>query len=138
MTEGHRLRHDIISQIPGIDVFGRGYNEISDKGDGLRDYRFSIVVENVKKSYWFTEKIIDCFMTGTIPIYWGCPEKEHFLNWRGVVPFSTVKDVHDIVKWLTPEFYNSKLPEIEKSFESAKDFILAEDWIYKNIKNINP
>ena len=46
---------------------------LKDKIDGLRDYRYHFCIENIKRDYWFTEKLIDCFVTGTIPIYWGCP-----------------------------------------------------------------
>src|SRR5262249_55419657 len=67
---GHRLRHQIVAaHRDGIDgLFGRGYQAIAYKLDGLKDYRFSFAIENARYDYYFTEKLIDCFVTGTIPI----------------------------------------------------------------------
>jgi hypothetical protein len=39
---------------------------------------YSVAIENVSEDNWFTEKLIDCFATDTVPIYWGCPN----LGWR--------------------------------------------------------
>jgi len=65
MTHGHNLRHEIIKSFKNdIDVFGRVYNPISYKLDGLKDYMYSLTIENTKMDYYFTEKLIDCFMTG--------------------------------------------------------------------------
>ena len=62
--------HEVIQKFGNkMTVFGRGYDPIEFKIDGLKDYRFSVVIENCKRDYWFTEKLIDCFVTGTIPIY---------------------------------------------------------------------
>lgn len=79
ITYGHRLRHNIISNNKNIDVFGRGYNPIEYKLLGLKDYMFSITIENCREDYYFSEKLIDCFQTGTVPIYWGCPSIGKFL-----------------------------------------------------------
>jgi hypothetical protein len=75
---GHRARLDFVSRLrtdlaDGIDIFGRGINELENKWDGLAPYKFSIAIENaVGKDYW-TEKLADCFLAETLPIYFGCP-----------------------------------------------------------------
>jgi hypothetical protein len=53
-----------------IDVYGRGISEIPNKEVGLKDYMFSFAVENDTYDTYFTEKILDCFATGTIPYTW--------------------------------------------------------------------
>ena len=88
--KGHRLRLDFINtlkkEIPSIDFFGKGSNYIPDKMDGLLPYRYSIAIENTAAPYYFTEKITDCFLAYTIPLYYGCknigkyfPEKSFIL-----------------------------------------------------------
>jgi hypothetical protein len=63
-----------------VDLFGRAVRPIDDKWDGLAPYRFSLAVENaVCPDYW-TEKVADCFLSWTIPIYHGCP------NFSGYFP----------------------------------------------------
>ena len=54
-----------------IDIYGRGFKEIEEKEEGLQDYMFSICIENITYDSYFTEKILDCFATGTIPVYKG-------------------------------------------------------------------
>lgn len=45
---------------------------VDSKFSALRDYQFSICYENGKGiEGYITEKIIDCFVSGNIPIYWG-------------------------------------------------------------------
>ena len=74
--DGHRLRLGFVEaiqqQIPGIDFFGKGINFLADKFDGLFPYRYSIAIENASLPFYFTEKINDCFLAWTVPIYYGC------------------------------------------------------------------
>jgi hypothetical protein len=48
------------------------------KEDGIKDYKYSIALENSSQLNYFTEKIIDCLLMWTIPIYWGCPNISDF------------------------------------------------------------
>ena len=134
-TYGHKLRHDIIDNFKDkIDTYGRGYKPIELKTEGLVDYRFSIVVENTKMDYYFTEKIIDCFMTGTIPIYYGCPSVDKFFDINGILVFDSIDDLEKILYNLTEEDYNEKYESIKNNFEKAKEFLISEDWLYMNTK----
>ena len=127
---GHRQRHQIIAGAGGhIDVFGGGYNPLKDKIDGLRDYRFHFCIENIKRDYWFTEKLIDCFVTGTIPLYWGCPSIGDFFNTDGMICYDEVKELPPILQSCNDDLYLSKMDAIEENFELAKQFRLAEETI---------
>ena len=55
-----------------IDLFGRGINDFEDKWDVLAPYKYNICIENTKQDDYFTEKINDCFLSFTFPIYYGC------------------------------------------------------------------
>jgi len=69
-TLGHKLRHKIVDLHKNeLDIFGRAYNPVDKKIESLKDYMFHVVVENSSVDGYFTEKIIDCFATGTVPIY---------------------------------------------------------------------
>lgn len=54
-----------------FDLFGRGFNPIEDKFDGLFPYKYSLALENYSCNDYWTEKIADCYLSWTIPIYWG-------------------------------------------------------------------
>jgi hypothetical protein len=134
---GHKLRHDIVKKFDNIDFFGHNFTYVSKKIDGLRDYRFCIVVENQKIDYLFTEKLIDCFMTGTIPIYYGCPSISNFFDINGIIEFNTIKELDEILSKLDENLYNSLIESVKNNFEIAKKYCLADDLIYDKIKEWN-
>jgi len=61
-----------------IDFFGRGFNQMDDKLDALRDYRFNVVLENSSTDHYFSEKFTDCVIAGTYPLYCGCPNLDQY------------------------------------------------------------
>jgi len=139
-TSGHKLRHQVISthrHLTNFDVYGRKYNPLVYKLDGLKDYMFHIVIENCKRDYWFTEKLIDCLVTGTVPIYWGCPSIGDFFDTRGFIIVDNIEDISNVlglVNSLTEERYNEMLPYIKANLAKAKEFLLPDEWVYKKIK----
>jgi hypothetical protein len=79
--QGHRDRMDFLDKISNqieFDLWGRGFTPINDKWDGLAPYRYSLAVENYRGPYYWTEKIADCFLSWTMPIYYGCTNLEDY------------------------------------------------------------
>ncbi len=127
---GHYIRHDIISKFNDkIYVYGRGHNQIEYKLTGLKDFMFSFAIENIREDYYFTEKLIDCFMTGTIPIFWGCPSIGKFFNEKGMIIFDKVDNLN--INELNYGKYISMLDYIKENFEKAKEYLIAEDYIWE-------
>lgn len=132
MTEGHRMRHSVIERASNrLTVRGRGYDPIEYKLDLLKDFRFHVVIENTKVRGWFTEKLIDCFSTGTIPIYWGDPSISSRFNEEGMICCQTENEVVEAINSVTPEFYDSVIHAINENFERSKEFLITEDYIYE-------
>jgi hypothetical protein len=136
--EGHKLRHIIRYGYEGrINFYGSGFNGVNEKKIvSVKDYRFSIAIENCRKDYYFTEKLIDCFLTGTIPIYWGCPSIGDFFNMDGIITFEKPNDLNKILNNLSVEYYNDMKDIIQYNYEKAKEYIIAEDFLYKNYRDI--
>jgi GT2 family glycosyltransferase len=131
---GHRLRHEVASRIRGIDLFGSGsLTPIQSKEEGLTDYMFSIAIENSNQKNYFTEKILDCFAVGTIPIYWGCSNIHEFFDSKGIIPFSSVEELEKIVAEINEEVYHKNIQAIQRNLELSKTYEVTEDWIYENI-----
>lgn len=64
-----RLAPRLVSRYPSY----RG--AIVSKRDVLRRYRFTICFENARElDGYVTEKIFDCLLAGSIPVYWGAPD----------------------------------------------------------------
>lgn len=53
--------------------------------DYLEHYKFSIVIENDIDEYWYTEKLLNCFATKTIPIYIGATRISERFNPDGII-----------------------------------------------------
>lgn len=131
---GHKLRHEVAHTVPGIDLYGRGTTKpIEYKEEALVDYRYSIVIENSKTDNYFTEKLVDALIVGTVPIYWGCPNIEVFFDVRGFIIVNDADEIREAVANLTEDQYILMLPYIEANIELAKKYAVTEDWMYKNI-----
>jgi hypothetical protein len=136
-TSGHNLRHQIArAGSSKIDLYGNGYNKIEKKVTALKDYRYTFCIENCKVDYYFTEKLIDCFLTGVIPIYWGCPSIGDFFNLKGMIVFDDLNDLKNKLKNCTKEYYENNLEYVYDNFEKAKKYLLAEDYIYENDRTL--
>jgi glycosyltransferase involved in cell wall biosynthesis len=136
MTEGHRFRvgcaQKIIDlRIPNVDFYGVGLREIQGKIEGLKDYKFSIAIENGVHDNYFTEKILDCFLTGTIPIYRGCPNIGEFFNTKGFLIFDKEEELLELVNNLTKEDYYSREKYIKENFEKAKQYAYNNDQLFE-------
>ena len=129
MCGEHAIRHEFIKKYSNkCDHYGRGFNPINNKVDGLKDYCFSFAMENATYSNMFTEKITDCFMTGTIPIYYGIKNIGDFFNSDGII----MLDDDFKIEELTFDLYLSKFEPIKDNYERANKLLVAEDYIYKN------
>ena len=126
MCDGHRLRLEWVERIGGqVDLYGRGFNEIALKEEGLCDYMFSVAIENGQYETYFTEKLLDCFATGTIPVYLGAPDIGKVFNSDGIIELSEEFDVSE-------EIYYNKIDAVKENLEIAKTMEVLEDFIYLN------
>jgi hypothetical protein len=133
MCEGHAYRNIIADNFPYADhLFGEGRNRINNKIDGLSKYMFSVAMENCSYDTYYTEKILDCFLTGTVPIYWGTDKIDTIFDSKGIIKFDSIK-----YNELSSDLYKSMLPYIEKNFKIAMDLKChPNDMIDHIIKNI--
>jgi hypothetical protein len=79
---------------------------------------------------------MDCFVTKTVPIYWGCPNINEFFDTSSIF---IVNDFNDIIKCsnqLTPDTYKKLLPGIEKNFELSKKYTNEIENVKKILQKI--
>ena len=142
--EGHHLRHKIFDKSSEIKIPHKWYPYLSDfnhdknnrpdgndlpngnpiEGEGKkelwnRNAMFHVAVENSKHNNYFTDKIIDCFCTKTIPIYWGAPYIGDFYDDRGIIHFEDENELIDIINKLTPQDYNDMKGYIDVNYKRA-------------------
>ncbi|MEM9827147.1 MAG: hypothetical protein AAF958_11190 [Planctomycetota bacterium] len=136
-AEGHRLRHRVIHWASGagmpLQSFGREYQWLEDKRDAHESFAYSLVIENSRTSNYFTEKLIDCFVCNSLPIYWGAPEIAEYFDTRGMLICESFEDVCQQIRTATRQLYQSKLPFIRanriRAMRYANPFALVFDSI---------
>jgi hypothetical protein len=108
---------------------------IPSKVEGLKDYRYSVVVENTCQDWYFTEKIIDPLSQGCVPIYWGC-DVSQFFDMGGIITFESVDELKKILDNLSIQDYMSRMKAIRHNFTEAEKYRCAEDWIIRRYPDI--
>lgn len=141
---GHRLRSSIASHISNknIDFFGSGVNKyIEYKIIGLKDYMFSITMENEGPQHlfshntdYFSEKLLDCFLTGTIPIYYGNKTISNYFDIDGIILFDDNKQISSIIESINLDLYMKKKNAIINNFKIAQEYIHPEITINKYVQ----
>jgi len=84
--------------------------------------KFHIACENQDMPNMYSEKLLDCFKTYTIPIYFGCTNIEKYFNPKGIMQFRTIEEFENIIHNLTPDMYNELLPFAKENYELAKPY----------------
>jgi hypothetical protein len=88
--DGHRRRSDFVRELRDrpdveLDAYGKGINFIEDKWDALAPYRHSIAIENSSSPDYWTEKLADCFLSWTVPLYFGCTNIAEYFPERSFI-----------------------------------------------------
>jgi hypothetical protein len=100
---------------------------------------FSVAIENARDINYFTEKLTDCLLTGTIPLYYGCPNVGDFFDMNGIIIFESMEELHEILDSLTPELYESKLESVKENFKRVFNYPTDTNSMfnlyYKNLIN---
>lgn len=138
-TQGHWLRHALwekqhfIKNIPAEffasqhggyprmsanDVFAlyRSKKILGNSKLPLFSYQFHIAIENVRMDGMFTEKILDCFRTKTVPIYWGCKDIGQYFNNNGIICCNSVDEILDACNALSHDTYDQMREAIDDNY----------------------
>jgi hypothetical protein len=121
--QGHKLRHEIeglLSKKYPFEIFFPK-KRIESKLPLFKDSMFHVVVENCRCENYFTEKIIDCMISYTVPLYCGCPNISGHFEADGIIQFGSKEELEDILNRLTPDDYYRRAASIKKNHEIAKD-----------------
>lgn len=129
-----------------LDLFGTGWNNLDwlgsdwkrrlstilkktakgpcdDKFITMSKYKFYLCFENIFYKGAYSEKIIDCFKCGVIPVYYGIPDISDY------VPSDSFIDVQKMSSW--DELYSELIKIDEKTalkmIESGQRFLLSNE-----------
>jgi len=142
---GHPLRHELYARrkevkIP-FDIYASSWNAFGNKPDTLpmppwpnrkakvmvMDCMFHICIEGFHCNYYYSEKLIDCLITKTVPLYWGCTIIGEYFNENGMIMIESVDDIINVCNQLTPEVYERLLACVDDNYELALKVYKYED-----------
>jgi hypothetical protein len=106
----------------------------NDKIGTMSKYKFSLCYENLKnENGYITEKILDCLVANTIPIYWGANNIEKYIDSQCFIDkrqFNSDKELAEYLINITEKKYNNYLEAIKKYLVSEKyKLFLPENFI---------
>lgn len=133
-------------KVKKLDIYGRGWDRLKylppllrrqlkellnskevsicqDKITQISGYKFCLCIENASFPGYVTEKIIDCFVAGVVPLYMGAPDiqllvpKESFVDLR---KFNNLNEVDLFLNELSPK-------EAENMINMGRDFLRKKE-----------
>ena len=122
-----RFRINFINELnkyKDVDMGGKYKNNVGgrvkNKIKFLSDYKFSIAMENSEGQGYVSEKILDSFLAGTIPIYYGGYMIDEFINPKSYILIKNENDMIQKIEYIK-KIDNDKI--LYKSILSEKLFI---------------
>lgn len=137
--EGHKLRMGfkdyLVEQNFHFDLFGRGFTPIGDKFDGIHPYKYSIAIENYSCNDYWTEKIADCFLSWTIPIYWGAKNILSYFPERSIIlidPTDPAKALKTIREAIDNDYFHQNLDALAE----ARNLVLNKYQLFPHVADL--
>ncbi|MCI6920195.1 MAG: glycosyltransferase family 10 [Lachnospiraceae bacterium] len=115
-----------------FDFYGTGWSKethpayggtVVSKAEVLKKYKFAICFENSQKlPGYITEKILDCFTSGIVPIYAGAPNVKQYIPENTFIDyfqFETLEELDDFLKEITEKEYQNYLQAADEFLKSS-------------------
>lgn len=116
-----------------VDSGGKYRNNIGrnivDKLEFMRAYKFSIACENSSQAGYITEKIVEAWAAGTVPIYWGGADVAEEFNDRAFIncmAYESIDAVIDRIRELdndSEQYWKMVEEPIIKKGSNAEEFM---------------
>jgi hypothetical protein len=97
-----------LSNYKRVDSCGKFLNNLGYNCPGRHDspeyckfigqYKFMICFENTSMTNYLTEKLLNSYTCGTIPIYWGCPNLGDYVNMDAILYLKPDYTQYDLEK----------------------------------------
>ena len=152
VTDGHVFRQELYRKqhkcpIPNTFFVGQSASlprprenpDLGERKNALfATFQYSFVIENSRQANYFTEKLCDCLITKTIPIYYGCPNIAKFFDTTGWIILDTPNPATAFNKLaaLTPTHYAEHLAVIEKNFETVQQYLDVDENLNRALREI--
>lgn len=135
---GHLKRRHFLEHIrhdPALDLYGKKINFIEDKWDGLAPYRYSLAMENSSGPDYWTEKVADCFLTWTVPFYYGCTNLEDYFPRESFIRIDIERpeeSLQKIRKTIAENRWEERIPALEE----ARNLVLKKFQMFPHLADL--
>lgn len=140
-TKLHLIRNALADKLKHnnkVDIFGKYVGKpIKYKSLSLDKYRYQIVIENEINAYYFTEKVVDCFISMCVPIYMGASKISEFFNTDGIIEIAPkdIDNIDEILKQCNEQNYKERLTAIIDNYHRVLEYINGKNF-YKSLFEI--
>lgn len=118
----HKKRYDFVQwlhgRMPDLDIFGHGVRAIEDKAEAIDPYQYHLAIENHIGAHHWTEKLSDCFLGWSLPIYCGCPNVSEYFPEKSVISIDIERphEAEEIIRQaIASDEYANRLPAIAEA-----------------------
>lgn len=101
-----------------------GFSFVADKWAGLAPYKYSLAVENFSGPDYWTEKLADCFLSWTLPFYYGCPNLTEYFPPESFIPIDIAhpdEAIETIRRTLRDDPYEKRLAALTRARQLVLD-----------------
>lgn len=130
-TAGHLNRLNFVDRFVkktrfSPDVFGLD-KPFNDKIDALANYQFTLVIENTREPFYWTEKLSDAFIAETFPLYYGAPNVSNFFDQNSFFMISSITGETDkTIEAIDNFIQNTNYFEVRPSLLTSKTAVMGK------------
>lgn len=130
LSAGHILRKQIYDRQDEIKIPHKFFESTDTSTfDKCRESKFalhdssmfSLIIENTSHHNYFTEKLTDCLVMKTIPVYWGCTNIEKYFPDGAIIQIHSDDDAIHKINKLTENVYHDHKDQIQANYQLAKN-----------------
>jgi hypothetical protein len=119
----HKNRYDFTywlkQKLPELDIFGHGVRFVQNKYEAMNSYRYHLAIENYIGPHHWTEKLSDPYLSGAVPIYYGCPNIDEYFPKDSyiAIDINNREAAYDIIKSCItdPQDYANRLDALREA-----------------------
>lgn len=145
-THAQRFRFTqyLAQKYSAMDLYGHGIRPVNDKAETIRPYRYHLAIENYIGRHHITEKLMDVYLGGALPLYAGCPNANEYFPEESFISIELSdfdEAVYKIIQIVESDEFEKRIPAIRKAKEMVLNkyniFALLSDHIEKLTENPN-
>jgi hypothetical protein len=139
-TENHKMRYEFTKKLKDyfgdeLDWYGNGVMPVEDKWEGIKDYKYHIVIENGQKNNLISEKLLDSYLGLSFPIYYGAPNISDYFPNKSLVKID-LNNFKETVKIIENVINNNTYENNIENIYSARNLVLGKHNFLNRISKI--